>query len=186
MKLSPTATLALALAAGMAGAAVAQTSATSGSESTSPQTTAPAQAAAPMPAGSTTSPGQSSYAQPQQQMQPSFGQAQTPNNANEQVRMAQQQLRAGGLYNGPVDGVMDPDTRAALARFQQQNGLQQTQSLDQQTLARLMNQPAGSEPSAPAAAPAAPSGSSGSAAAPAGAGGTPPGQANPPGQAMQR
>ena len=39
-----------------------------------------------------------------------------------------------------------------------------------------MNQPAGSEPSAPTAAPAAPSGSSGGAAAPAGAGGTPPGQ----------
>src|SRR6266446_1831971 len=188
MKLSPTVTLALALAAGMAGAAVAQTSATSGTASTSPQTTAPTQAAAPRPADSTTSPEQSSYAQPQQNAtqpqlnpaQPSFGQAQTPNNANEQVRMAQQRLRAGGLYNGPVDGVMDPDTRAALARFQQQNGLQQTQSLDQQTLARLMNQPAGSELSAPAAAPAAPSGSSGNATAPAGAGG------NPPAPAMQR
>ena len=183
MKFSPTVTLALALATGLAGAAVAQNSATSGTTSTSPQTIAPMS-------------GQPSYAQPQQnatqappsagQMQPSFGQAQAPNNANEQVRMAQQQLRAGGLYNGPVDGVMDPDTRAALARFQQQNGLQQTQSLDQQTLARLMNQPAGSEPSAPAATPAAPSGSSGSAAAPAGAGGTPPAQANPPGQGMQR
>src|SRR5438094_6198073 len=91
-----------------------------------------------------------------------------------------------GLYNGPADGMMDPDTRAALARFQQQNGLQQTQSLDRQTLARLMNQPAGSEPIAPAAAPAAPSGSSAGPAAPAGAGGTRPGQANPPGQATQR
>jgi len=148
MKLSPTVTLALAIAAGMAGAAVAQNSATPGTASTSPQTTPPTQATAPMSAGSTTSQGQPSYTQPQEnatqtqpsQTQPSYGQAQipnnAPNNANEQVRTAQQQLRAAGFYNGPVDGVMDPDTRAAIARFQQQNGLQQTQSLDQQTLAQ--------------------------------------------------
>src|SRR5438552_3171074 len=152
MKLSPTVPLALALAAGLAGAAVAQNSATSGTASTSPQTTAPMS-------------GQPSYAQPQQnatqaqpgagQTQPTFGQAQMPNNANEQVRTAQQQLRAAGLYNGPVDGVMDPDTRAAIARFQQQNGLQATQSLDQQTLARLTSSPpAGAESRTPAAAPA--------------------------------
>ncbi len=55
----------------------------------------------------------------------------------DQVKAAQEQLRSAGLYNGPADGMMDPDTRAALARFQQQNGLRQTQSLDQQTLARL-------------------------------------------------
>ena len=157
MKFSPTATLALALAAGMVGAAAAQTAATSDTTSTGPQTTAP------MSAGSTTSQGQPGYAQPQgnaaqaqpgySQAQPSFGQAQTPNNANEQVRTAQQQLRAAGLYNGPVDGVMDPDTRAAIARFQQQNGLQATQSLDQQTLARLMSsQPGGSQSGAPAPA----------------------------------
>src|SRR5579862_3916053 len=60
MKLSPTVLLALAFAAGIAGAAMAQNSAVSGTASTSPQTTAP------MPAGSTTSQGQSSYAQPQQ------------------------------------------------------------------------------------------------------------------------
>ena len=169
MKLSPTVPLALALAAGLAGAAVAQT----------PQTTAPMS-------------GQPSYAQPQQnatqappgasQTQPTFGQAQMPNNANEQVRTAQQQLRAAGLYNGPVDGVMDPDTRAAIARFQQQNGLQATQSLDQQTLARLSSPPAGAESSAPAAAPppAGPAGSSGSPPAPTSAGGT-----TAPGQPMQ-
>src|SRR6266851_6868739 len=100
-------------------------------------------------------------------MQPSFGQAQVPNNANEQVRTAQQQLRAGGLYNGPVDGVMDPDTRAAIVRFQMQNGLQRTESLDQETLARLTSSPpSGLQPGAPAPAPTAPSGSSGSAPAP--------------------
>ncbi len=55
----------------------------------------------------------------------------------DQVKAAQEQLRSAGLYNGPADGMMDPDTRAALARFQQQNGLRSTQTLDQQTLARL-------------------------------------------------
>jgi len=55
----------------------------------------------------------------------------------DQVKQAQLQLQAAGLYNGPTDGMMDPDTRAGLARFQQQNGLRATQTLDQQTLARL-------------------------------------------------
>jgi len=41
MKLSPTVTLALAFAAGMAGVAAAQNSATSGTTPSSPQTTAP-------------------------------------------------------------------------------------------------------------------------------------------------
>jgi peptidoglycan hydrolase-like protein with peptidoglycan-binding domain len=55
----------------------------------------------------------------------------------DQVKGAQQQLQAAGLYNGPTDGMMDPDTRAALARFQQQNGLRRTETLDRQTLAHL-------------------------------------------------
>ena len=63
--------------------------------------------------------------------------AQAQNLGPDQIRQAQQQLQAAGLYNGPTDGMMDPDTRAALARFQQQNGLRATQNLDQQTLARL-------------------------------------------------
>ncbi len=55
----------------------------------------------------------------------------------DQIKAAQQQLQTAGLYNGPTDGMMDPDTRAALARFQQQNGLHRTERLDRQTLARL-------------------------------------------------
>ncbi len=67
-----------------------------------------------------------------------FAQArQNQNLSSDQVKGAQEQLRSAGLYNGPTDGMMDPDTRAALARFQQQNGLRQTQTLDPQTLARL-------------------------------------------------
>ena len=62
-------------------------------------------------------------------------------NGNEQVRMAQQRLHAAGLYNGPEDGIMDPDTRAALARYQEQNGLQRSESLDPATLASLERSP---------------------------------------------
>jgi len=74
--------------------------------------------------------------------------------APDQIRQAQHQLALQGLYNGPADRMMDPDTRAAIAKFQQQNGLRRTESLDQATLDRLMrNQTMGSgssNPSAPA------------------------------------
>ena len=94
--------------------------------------------------------------------------AQAQNMSADQIRQAQEQLRSAGLYNGPTDGMMDPDTRAALARFQQQNGLRSTQTLDQQTLARLnANQTTtGFGSSAP----------SGNQAPPAGAGGNTTGQ----------
>ena len=65
-----------------------------------------------------------------------FVQAQQ-NLSPDQIKGAQEQLKSAGLYNGPADGMMDPDTRAALARFQQQNGLRRTETLDQQTLARM-------------------------------------------------
>ena len=90
---------------------------------------------------------------------PSAAAAAMPSNANPQVREAQQRLQAAGLYNGPVDGVMDPDTRAALARYQQQNGLQRTSSLDEPTLARLMSsQTTGSGSTTQSAPTAAPTG----------------------------
>jgi putative peptidoglycan binding protein len=63
--------------------------------------------------------------------------AQAQKSSPDQVKGAQEQLKSAGLYNGPTDGMMDPDTRAALARYQQQNGLRATQTLDQRTLARL-------------------------------------------------
>lgn len=93
---------------------------------------------------------------------------------NGQVSQAQAQLRAAGLYNGPQDGVMDPDTRAAIARFQEQHGLQRTERLDPQTMAALSsNQTMGSGSSTAAPSGMAPSsGNAGQAMAPTGAGGT--------------
>jgi peptidoglycan hydrolase-like protein with peptidoglycan-binding domain len=47
---------------------------------------------------------------------------------------AQRALRQQGLYKGPVDGKIGPETRTAISRFQKQNGLQQSAQLDEPTL----------------------------------------------------
>ncbi len=57
----------------------------------------------------------------------------------ESIRQAQQQLRSQGLYRGSVDGVLGPETLAAISQFQQRNNLPQTATLDQQTLDRLLS-----------------------------------------------
>jgi peptidoglycan hydrolase-like protein with peptidoglycan-binding domain len=179
MKFSPTITLALALAAGMAGAAAAQTAQTPSTDAAQPQATA---AQAPQPA--TQAPQPATQAQPNMQtgsanpaMQPpAAGQTAAPSTQaaaqggmSEQVRYAQQQLSAMGLYKGPADGRMDPDTRAALANFQQQHGLRRTSDLDPQTYARLTASQTQTQGSGSSTAPTA--------TAPAGAGGDTAGQA---------
>jgi peptidoglycan hydrolase-like protein with peptidoglycan-binding domain len=83
------------------------------------------------------------------------------------VRQAQQKLADEGLYRGPVDGLMGPQTKAALSAYQQKNGLQQTARLDQATRDRLaLGQGAptvagakpATEPSAGSSTPPAPAG----------------------------
>src|ERR1700687_3692412 len=63
-----------------------------------------------------------------------------------QVKQAQQQLKAAGLYKGAVDGKMGTDTQQAIEQFQQKNGLPATGTLDEQTMAALQTNtgPAGS------------------------------------------
>lgn len=202
MKFSPTATLAFALATGLAGAAMAQTTPTPNAAPTNPQPAAqnvqanwqPGQAnpnVAQPQAGTTQRQPASGQTQAGAQPQPATGQAppdqmrqglntqpasQPSTSGNEQVRQAQHQLQAAGLYNGPVDGMMDPDTRAALARFQQQHGLRRTQDLDPATMSRLMSsQTTGSGTSAAAPTPAPNNGQP-----------TSPRTGNTPGQAMGR
>ena len=104
MKFSPTATLALVLAAGLTGAVSAQT------------------------INARINPRAQSFA----------AEAQRYTN---QVQEAQERLYAAGLYKGPADGIMELDTRAALTRFQEQNGLQRTGRIDRPTMARLMGGP---------------------------------------------
>jgi len=49
----------------------------------------------------------------------------------------QQQLQRDGYYGGPVDGVLGPMTREAIAAFQADNGLSVTSVIDRPTLATL-------------------------------------------------
>jgi peptidoglycan hydrolase-like protein with peptidoglycan-binding domain len=200
MKFIPTVPLALALAAGIAGTAAAQTPATPGAASNSPQTlatptTQPGPTAQPgmnyrqtqpsytqtdpsLPAGAgmpgATMMGTSSMGTAPTGLAPSLsGQPNPQNSSADQVRTAQEQLHTAGLYRGPVDGLMDPDTRAAIARFQQENGMQRSGMLDQATLDRLAtNRTSGSGSGAPGASLAAPNANQGPTTAPMGAGGT--------------
>jgi peptidoglycan hydrolase-like protein with peptidoglycan-binding domain len=58
------------------------------------------------------------------------------------IRQAQQELRAQGFYNGPIDGAFNEKTQAAVDEYQEQNGLSVTGSLDQATM-RSLRQDAG-------------------------------------------
>jgi peptidoglycan hydrolase-like protein with peptidoglycan-binding domain len=64
---------------------------------------------------------------------------------DERVRSAQERLRDGGYYTGPIDGVLSPRVRRAIWDFQKQHRLTRSGRLDPATVARLE---AGSAPSA--------------------------------------
>jgi len=49
----------------------------------------------------------------------------------------QQQLASAGYYDGPIDGILGPMTREAIAAFQADNGLAVTSAIDEPTLATL-------------------------------------------------
>ena len=49
----------------------------------------------------------------------------------------QRQLQRDGYYSGPVDGVLGPITRGAIAAFQADHGLAVTSAIDEPTLATL-------------------------------------------------
>lgn len=58
--------------------------------------------------------------------------------APDQVVMdVQAQLQRDGYYSGPIDGVLGPMTRAAIASFQADRGLAITSAIDEPTLATL-------------------------------------------------
>jgi peptidoglycan hydrolase-like protein with peptidoglycan-binding domain len=130
VKYASTLGLVLALGSGLDGIAVAQGAA-------APDATAP--------------PAQSRYAPPEQVQQPAASgmqqpvaarpsdQTQAPNLSPDTIKVAQQELKAEGLYNGAIDGRIGPETRAVAQQFQRQNGLKTTAVLDQQTLQRLMS-----------------------------------------------
>ena len=49
----------------------------------------------------------------------------------------QEQLAAAGYYDGPIDGILGPMTREAIAAYQADNGLAITSAIDEPTLATL-------------------------------------------------
>ncbi|HEX6843381.1 MAG TPA: peptidoglycan-binding domain-containing protein [Stellaceae bacterium] len=53
------------------------------------------------------------------------------------VRDAQTELQGEGLYHGKIDGVLGPETKQAIASYQAREGLQQTATLDQDTVDRM-------------------------------------------------
>jgi len=88
--------------------------------------------------------GLAGLAQAQTYQRPMNTQPATQMNGTEQaaaspadIQQAQQELKSQGLYNGAIDGVMGPETRTALSRFQQQNGLTPNAALDQETKDKL-------------------------------------------------
>jgi len=153
MQRSLTAVIALAAAAGFIGLAEAQTSTTAttpsstapSTQATAPSATAPSTTTATNPSAAPTNPSMApanpsaARPAPQASAQPSAGGNSfwSRNLSQDEVRQAQQQLQAQGLYRGPVDGMVGSQMHRALAQFQQQNGLRQTGTLDEQTVARL-------------------------------------------------
>ena len=49
----------------------------------------------------------------------------------------QSQLQRDGYYDGPIDGILGPMTRDAIAAFQANNGLEVTSTIDEPTLSTL-------------------------------------------------
>lgn len=64
--------------------------------------------------------------------------SQTPTDlANDDIRQAQRELRAQGFYDGPIDGALNEKSQAAVSKYQGENGLSVTGSLDQATMRNL-------------------------------------------------
>ena len=121
MKQTASALVALALGVGLAAAAQAQGTNTQNaapSPNSTVQNTAPAQNAQTQQS--------TQMQQPQVKKHPLAKQAMSQRN---EIRQVQLRLKSEGLLRGKVTGKMDPQTRIALLRFEQQNGLPRTTNL---------------------------------------------------------
>ena len=61
----------------------------------------------------------------------------TPQDVSRMVIRVQAALMRRGVYDGDIDGLLGPKTRAALKAFQQSEGISQTGRMDIETLTRL-------------------------------------------------
>jgi peptidoglycan hydrolase-like protein with peptidoglycan-binding domain len=66
--------------------------------------------------------------------------ASTPLKPANDVAAAQQRLKDRGYYSGPIDGVIGPDTEAAVRAYQRNQRLSVTGKLDSQTVRALLNE----------------------------------------------
>jgi peptidoglycan hydrolase-like protein with peptidoglycan-binding domain len=55
----------------------------------------------------------------------------------DQIRLAQERLKAEGFDPGPVNGVLNPHTETALRQYQEKQGIAVSGSLDEATLREL-------------------------------------------------
>ncbi len=55
----------------------------------------------------------------------------------DQIKQAQTILKGRGLYGGEATGKLDPDTRAALRKYQEAEGIKVTGTLNRVTLERM-------------------------------------------------
>jgi len=66
---------------------------------------------------------------------PIYGYGQLP--PGDVTMQVQEALAQAGYYYGPIDGVLGPETRDAILRFQADNGLATTAAIDEATLSTL-------------------------------------------------
>lgn len=93
--------------------------------------------------------------------QMSSGSSQARSNvSSSEMKQVQEKLKSEGLYKGQIDGIEGPETKQALEQYQKQQNLQQTGSLDQETLDKLgVSQTEGSGSSMPPSSSQSESGS---------------------------
>src|SRR5690349_10344727 len=77
---------------------------------------------------------QAQQQQPQQQQQQPQQQQAAADPYTDLNKQVQEALRLRGLYDGPVNGVIGPNTQAAIARFQQSWPMPVSGMLDDDTL----------------------------------------------------
>jgi len=62
----------------------------------------------------------------------------------DQIQLAQERLKAEGFDPGPVNGVLNPQTEAALRRYQEKQGIPVSGALDEATVRELqLSMPSG-------------------------------------------
>lgn len=118
----------------------------SGAASPAPTTPRPPSANTPgsTPSGTTsveTAPSQGVPGTPQRPADPLGPRGASPDSVGltdaQQVRNLQQALKDRGVHPGPVDGIVSPETQAALRAFQERQRVPVTGRLDSQTREKL-------------------------------------------------